>query len=93
MSLEAAFLGSNYLEDEGDEWMPVTRGVVSALVDLGVSVTGEEVRRAIRAMNVETRKVDGRLLARGSDISGLVDLLHGKVKRSVTRQHSEHLDV
>lgn len=81
-----AMLRENFAEDEGDEWEAVTGSVVRGLKARGIAVTGEDVRRAVRELAIETRKVDGKLLARTHDIAGLIDFLNGKVQRSGTRQ-------
>ena len=81
-----AMLRENFAEEEGDEWEPVTKSVVVGLKARRIAVTGEDVRRAVRELGVETRKVDGKLLAKAGDVTGLIDFLYGKVQRSETRQ-------
>lgn len=81
-----AMLRENFAEEEGDEWEPVTGSVVRRLKARGLAVTGEDVRRAVRELGVETRKVDGKLLARSGDILGLADFVQAKMKRSEMRQ-------
>ncbi|MGP5049763.1 hypothetical protein [Glutamicibacter ardleyensis] len=73
-----ALIRENFDAEEGDEWEPLTSSTVKRLLARGIRVSGEDVRRAIREFEIETRKVDRRLLGRSSDIDGLVDFLMAK---------------
>lgn len=84
MDVGAAIRSDAFFDDEGDEWEPLTRSVCRRLAARGISVPGEKVRRFVRKIGMPTRKVNGRLMARESDIAklsaALIRYFEGKVQ-------------
>lgn len=78
MGIGEAIRSAAFLVEEGDELEPVTKSVCRRLEAAGVFLTGEEVRRLVRKSQMPVRKIDGRLMARESDIDRFVSAVRKK---------------